>query len=102
MPDLRWVGGDPECSHEDREATVEGGLSCWSCGALLVEEEADAAVEAQVKYVLRGTLGGANVCGEWDDPKVAGLAADGIRAHGGRATVLKITTEEIPTTVGDY
>jgi hypothetical protein len=87
---VRWTGGDPECSHEGREATVEGGLACWTCGALLVEE---------VKYVLRGTLGGVQVCGEWEDSKLAELAAVGIRAHGGRATVLKVTTEEVPTGV---
>jgi hypothetical protein len=75
---VRWTGGDPECSHEDREATGDA---------------------QQVKYVLRGTLGGVQVCGEWDDPKLAELAAAGLRAHGGRATVLKVTTEEVPTGV---
>jgi hypothetical protein len=100
---VRWTGGDPECSHEDREATVEGGLACWTCGALLVEAEEEGGESPgeaqQVKYVLRGTLGGVRVCGEWEDSKLAELAATGIRAHGGRATVLKVTTEEVPTGV---
>lgn len=101
MSELEWIGGDPECLHEHREATVEGSLGCVTCGALLLEAGGDE-LPAQVTYVLRGRLGGAQVCGEWHDPKLAGLAAMGIRAHGGRATILKVTTEEVLTGVGGF
>lgn len=102
MSGLRWVGGAPECPHERREVTVEGIAACANCGALLLEEddeEAQTPDEVQVKYILRGRLGAARVCGEWEDSKLARLAAEGIRAHGGQAAVLKITTEKDTTGV---
>jgi hypothetical protein len=95
---VHWTGGEPACPHVRLEATVEGGLACVDCGAMSGEPEAPVA-EAQVRYVVRGRLNSMDVHGEWESHTPARFAAESVIAQGGRATLLKVTTEELPTSV---
>lgn len=100
---MSWVGGDGAvCVHYGTEVTVEGGLACVSCGALLLPDdqieqglERAVASDAQQKYKLRGHLNGLAVEGEWDDLETAMHCADELSGLGGYAAIYKVTTEEI-------
>lgn len=109
-----WVGGGSSgCEHrmDQREVTVEGGVGCANCGALLLPAEdvrdgleRAVASERQVKYRLKGRLpgqisGALSLVGEWDDPEAAIACARHINDLGGHSIVLKITAEEVETGV---
>lgn len=103
-----WVGGDgATCVHYQSEATVEGGLACVACGALLLpadqaEQGLERAVgDLQVKYKLRGhfTASGLAVEGEWDDLETAMRCAEEVSRLGGYAALYEVTTEELDTGV---
>lgn len=101
---LMWVEAPEWCNHPlaAREPTVEGGVGCANCGALLVpvadlknfgSDERPA--EAQVKYRLEGRVAGASLAGEWDDLEAACRCAEEISRTGGFAAVFKVTTEKV-------
>jgi hypothetical protein len=96
---VHWAGGEPGCEHERLEATVEGGLACVDCGALLEQAESAKTLETVVRYVVRGRLYGMDISGEWDDLGPARFTAERMIAQGGRATLTRVTTEELPTNV---
>jgi hypothetical protein len=96
---VHWAGGEPGCEHERLEATVEGGLACADCGALLEQAESAKTLGTQVRYVVRGRLYGMDFSGEWDRLGPARFTAERMIAQGGRATLTRVTTEELPTNV---
>jgi hypothetical protein len=96
---VHWAGGEPGCEHERLEATVEGGLACADCGALAEQGNEPVVPPTQVRYVVRGRLYGVDFSGEWDDLGHARFTAERMIAQGGRATLTRVTTEELPTNV---